>query len=230
MRVVRPTLCLAAVGVVAVVLPASAAAPPKYVPKVFSYSDVANDANGINDQGLLSIVTDSAPDNVAGGQPNGAFDILKVAYTSTGTMVKKGKKYFPQCTGFTVKLTVGGAPATGQAVYRISASSVVNDLHWWLEYADGVADLRFGHTDSNETTGGTDDTVTLTTPAKLDGSSITLTVTDKDLKASGEKLTAIKMSGLSAEVRSKAGVDGAGFVTVPKWDDTPVTEGPVKPC
>ena len=230
MRLVRPVLCLATAGALAlVVVPAGAAAPPKYAPKTFGYADVANDANGLNDQGLVTIVTDSGPSNVAGGQPNAAFDITKVDYASTGTMVKKGKKFFPQCTGFTVTVTLGAAPATSQAVYRVLGTSPVNDLHWWLEYADGAADLRYGHTDSSQATGGTDDSVALTTPVKVGANSLTFTITEKDVKASGDKLQALKLSGLSAEVRSVADLV-AVTATVPKWDDTPVTDGPFKVC
>lgn len=230
MRVCRSALVLAAAtSAVALVLPSDAA--PKYPSKSFGYTDAAGDANGVNGQGVADIFTDSFPDNVAGpGQADDGYDIVKVSYTSTGVMVKKGKRYFPQCTGFVVKVTLGGAPATSNAIYQVKATTAYNDAHWWLQYADGAAELRYGHTDADEPTGSTDDSVPLVTPAKLDATSISFTVKASDVKASGEKVTSLKLSGLSTEVRSKVGAAGAGYLTVPKWDGTAVTDGPVKVC
>jgi hypothetical protein len=231
MRLIRPAVVLAA-GATLVLLTLPSDAAPRYPSRTLSYADARGDANALNGQGLVDIFTDAFPDNVAGpAQPMNGFDLVKVTYTSTGVVVKRGTRYFPQCTGFVVKLTLGGAPQRSNAVYRVLATTPDNDALWWLEYSDGESRLRYGHLDNNEPTGSTDENVPLLVPAKLSANSITFTVTVNDAKASGEKLTSLRMSGLSSEVRSIVGNSDVGTtLTVPKWDGTAVTSGPFKPC
>lgn len=229
MRILRPAVALAvATCTVALVLPSDAA--PRYRSKTLSYSDTADDANAVNGQGIAEIFAEDFPDNVAAGQPVDGYDVVKVTYTSTGVMVKKGKRYYPLCTGFVVRVLLGGAPEKSNTMYRVLATTPNNDGHWWLQYANGAAELRFGHLDPDEPTGTTDESVALAVPAKLTATSITFTVTAKDAKASGEKITSLKMSELSTEVRSKITSPTGGYATVPKWDGTAVDGRTFKPC
>jgi hypothetical protein len=65
----------------------------------------------------------------------------------------------------------------------------------------------------------------LTTPAKVDGSTVLFTVLEKDLKATGEKLTSFRMTAPGAHDRADLVA-----VTVPEWDEVADYEGEFKPC
>jgi len=93
---------------------------------------------------------------------------------------------------------------------------------------DRLADRRFGGGHQRVSSSNNDDTTrsakvammivptTATTPiaeAKLDGNKVIFTVTEKDIKATGEKPATFTMGALGAEVRTSTGA-----ATVPSWD------------
>lgn len=217
MRPVRPAVCVAALAS-AIAFTAPSDAAPAYKAKSLSIADASGDANGLNDQGF-GLADDSVA--AAGYDP---YDIVKLGYKSTGTMVKKGRTYVARCTGFTVTLTFKAAPGP-QSIIRVTGVGPVNDALWWLQYDGTKTTLRFGHTDDAEPTGSTDDSVDLTKPAKIVGSSITWTVLESDVKASGEKLLKFAATGVGASVRTTTGV-----VTAPQWDAIPEGDASFKPC
>ena len=221
MKLVRPVLCLALASAV-ITLSAPSDAAPAYKAKTLSIADVSGDANGLNDQGL-----GLADANVPAAGVDG-YDILKLDYKGTGVMVKKGRIYVPRCTGFTVKMTFAAAPGP-QSVIRVTGIGTVNDALWWLQYTGTATTLRYGHS-SDDVTGSTDDTIDLKTPAKVEGSSITWTVLESDVKATGEKLLKFTASGIGASVRTNGSVPGVGGVTVPQWDAIPEGDASFKSC
>lgn len=217
MRFVRPALCLAAAAsVLAFVVPSDAA--PAYKSKTLTVADDTGDANAVNDQGL-GLTDGSAP---AVGYDG--YDIVKLAYKSTGVMVKRGRLYVPRCTGFTVTMALAAAPGP-QAIYRVTGVGVNQDALWWLQYDGKEATLRYGHADSGEVTGSTDDSITLKTPIKIAEGNMTWTVLESDVKATDEKLSKLRVSGIGASIRTTTGV-----VTVPQWDAIPEGDASFKPC
>jgi hypothetical protein len=216
MRLYRPALAVAVIAsAFAFVMPSDAA--PVYQGKSFHLADAKGDGNGINDQGE-GLSAASAP---VGGYDG--YDILGVDYKGMGTMVKKGRIYFPQCTGFTVTMTFGAALGPS-AIIRTTGVGVVNDALWWLQYDGKATTLRYGHK-SADVTGSTDDTIALKTPAKVSGATVTWTVLESDLKATGEKLSKFSVSGMGATVRTNTGV-----VTAPQWDEIPNGDAFFKAC
>ena len=214
MRLIRPALAVTLVAsAFAFALPSDAA--PAYKAKSFHLADAKGDGNSLNDQGLG--LNDSS---VAAAGVDG-YDILGVDYKGTGTMVKKGRVYIPQCTGFTVTMTFAAAPGPS-SIIRATGTGVANDLLWWLQYGK-ASTLRYGHDDGSPT--GTDDSIDLKTPVKVSGSKITWTVLESDVKATGEKLQKLTVSGIGASVRTNTGV-----VTAPQWDAIPEGDSAFKAC
>ena len=216
MRMLRPVVAVAALGV-AIGLTAPSDAAPIYKAKTLTVTDDKGDANAINDQGL------GLNDSSVAAVGYDGYDILKVDYKGMGTMVKKGRIYIPTCTGFTVTMTFGAALGPA-AIVRATGVGVINDALWWLQWDGSAATIRYGHS-SSDVTGSTDDSYTLSTPAKISGSSITWTVLEKDLKATGEKLQKFAISGIGASVRTSTGV-----VTAPQWDAIPEGDATFKAC
>lgn len=214
-KLVRPVAAAGVAGTLMLGLPAHAAAPV-YKPKVLTLTDAKGDGNGLNGQGFVSGVSVPTPADNAGA------DFQKVEYRSTGVMVKKGTRYVPRCTGFTVKVTLGGAPAS-QTIYRLTGTGVANDGLWWIQYSGGEADIRYGTAAEAESL--SDHTVPLTTPAKVVGSTITFTVLERDVKATGEKLTAFRITAPGAHNRADLVA-----LTVPEWDEVADYEGVYRPC
>ena len=215
MRLIRPALAVAGLATAfAFAVPSDAA--PAYKAKSFHLADAKGDGNSLNDQGLG--LNDSS---VAAAGVDG-YDILGVDYKGTGKMVKRGRVYIPQCTGFTVTMTFGAAPGPS-SIIRATGTGVANDLLWWLQYDGKATTLRYGHDDGSVT--GTDDSIDLKTPAKVAGSSITWTVLESDVKATGEKLQKFSVSGIGASVRTNTGV-----VTAPQWDSIPEGDSSYKAC
>jgi hypothetical protein len=215
MRLLRPAVAVAALGVaVGLVVPSDAA--PAYKPKTLVLTDDAGDGNGLNGQGLVDF--GSVPTPVQ----NAATDITKVEYAGTGVMVKRGRIYVPTCTGFTVKLTLGAAP-DATTIYRLTGNGVINDGLWWIQYSAGEATIRYGT--SEEAGNLADHQIALSTPAKVVGSVVTFTVLEKDLKATGEKLQKFSISTPGAHDRADLVA-----VTVPEWDSVADHEGAFKPC
>lgn len=216
MRLVRPVVCVAALAS-AIALTAPSDAAPAYKAKTLSISDAAGDGNALNDQGL-GLADESLP---AAGYDG--YDIVKLDYKGTGKVVKKGRVFVSQCTGFTVAMTFKAAPGP-QSIIRVTGVGVVNDALWWLQYDGTKTTLRYGHTDDSPT-GSTSATVDLKTPAKVEGSTITWTVLESDVKGSGEKLQKLSLSGVGASVRTTTGV-----VTAPQWDAIPEGDASFKAC
>ena len=215
MRLIRPAVCIAAIAsVVALTAPSDAA--PAYKPKTLVLTDDAGDGNGLNGQGFADAGSQATPVQAAG------TDIVKVAYASTGFMQKKGRIYVPKCTGFTVKLTLGGAPMD-QTIYRITGTGVQQDGLWWVQYSGGKATLRYGTAD--EAANLADHQIDLTTPAKVDGSTVTFTVLESDVKATGENLSKFRISTPGAHDRADLVA-----VTVPEWDELADSSSSFKPC
>jgi len=218
MKLVRPAVCVATLGALVALAVPSQAAPPAYKGKTLSVADDTGDGNGLNDQGL-GLADTSVP---AVGYDG--YDIVKVDYLGTGTMTKKGRRFIPKCTGFTVSMTFAAAPGP-QSIIRVTGSGTVQDALWWIQLEGTEGSIRYGHTDSAEPTGSTDDTVVLSTPVKIDGSTITWTVTENDVKATGETLQKLRINGIGASVRTTTGV-----VTAPQWDAIPEGDLSFKPC
>lgn len=218
MKLVRPALAVAAAGSLLALAVPSQAATPAYKPKTLALTDDAGDGNGLNDQGL-GLSDQNAP---AAGYDG--FDIVKLEYAGTGTMIKKGRVYLPQCTGFTVKMTFAGAVGP-QTIIRVTGVGVNNDARWWIQQEGTASTIRYGHSDAAEATGSTDDQIALSTPAKVDGNTITWTVKEADVKATGEILQKFSVSGVGASVRLTTGV-----VTAPQWDAIPEGDALFKAC
>jgi hypothetical protein len=215
MRLIRPAVCLAALGVAAGLIAPSDAAPV-YKAKKLVLADAAGDGNGLNGQGLEDVGSVSTP------VQNAPFDITKVEYTGTGKMVKKGRIYVPTCTGFTITMTLGAAP-DANTIYRITGNGVANDGLWWIQYNGGKATIRYGTED--EASNLADHQIDLSTPAKITGSVVTFTVLEKDLKATGEKLLKFSISAPGAHDRADLVA-----LTVPEWDSVDDYDGVFKPC
>jgi hypothetical protein len=197
-RLARPALALAAVATAVLATSASAA------PNTLTLTDTKGDANAINGQGLQPGLGDNA-----GPVQKSDSDIVSVTLASTGVTKKvKGKSSFT-CTGFTAVMELA-APAGSASVYRVLGGGVVNASQFWLQYSNSPT----GITTTIRHNDGAAKTTPLATPAKLDGNKILFTVTEKDLKAAGEKLATFKMSGLGADARTSNGA-----ATVPSWDN-----------
>ena len=199
-RLLRPALGLALAS--AAVLAASAGAAPK--PLVLK--DAAGDANALNGQGILDNAGSPGPGSQAGK------DILSVTLASI-----PGKT----CTGYTVAVQLAAAPTTN-TIYRVLGTTAKNSSLFWLQYDNnpvGGTTSRLRYSD------GTTRIVDLTKPAVVKGSTITFTVIEKDLKAAGEKLSALTVLGPGVDVRSSTGV-----LTVPSWDVVEDEAKTFKPC
>ena len=215
MRLIRPAVCVAALAsFIALTAPSDAA--PAYKSKKLVLTDDTGDGNGLNGQGLEDVGSVPTPVQVDG------VDITKVEFSSTGFMAKRGRIYVPQCTGFTVKLTLAGAPM-GNTIYRITGSGVNNDGTWWIVYSGGEAQIRYST--SAEDGNLVSHYLPLTTPAKVVGSTVLFTVLEKDVKATGEKLAKFRITAPGAHDRADLMA-----VTVPEWDRLADYEGDFKPC
>lgn len=214
MRTLRPALGLALVATAVLSLSASAA-PSKAV----VLTDQAGDANGLHDQGQGVSSGTATPGSQAGK------DVLSVtlAPTTTSTTVVKNKKKVTTttCTGYTAVLELS-APPTANTVYRVLGTTAKNTALFWLQHDNnpvGGTRTSLRHSDGTAV-------ITTIAPAKVDGSKIVFTVTEKDLKTAGEKLGSLKVLGLGADVRSSTGV-----ATVPSWDVIPEDDAKTfSPC
>ena len=195
-RLVRPSLALAAVA--AVVLASGATAAPN----TLTLEDVKGDANLINGQGFAPGVGDQS-----GPVQKADSDIISMTLASTGTTkTVKGKKVFT-CTGFTATLELA-APAAANTLYRVQAAGIANPTMFWLQYSTAPTGTRTTIRHTNEA-----DTTTPIADAKIDGNKVIFTVTEKDLKTTGEKLDKFSMSNVGVDVRTASGV-----LTAPQWD------------
>lgn len=172
-RLIRPGLALALTATAALALGAAAAPSTDVV-----FEDLAGDGNLLNSQILNA---PEAGSGVATPGSQAGLDILKVELKNTfapSASAKKGKA--PACTGFTVTMTLSGAP-TGNSRFRQFNDTPKNSRFFIIEHDTGTNEtgIRFGGD-------GEDNTHDLK-PALIDGSTITWTVTSKDIKAIGEK-------------------------------------------
>lgn len=128
-----------------------------------------------------------------------------------------GKK----CTGYSVVLELAGAPSTN-TVYRVLGTTAKNTSLFWLQYDNNPVNgtrtqLRYSD--------GTSVAVPLTTPAKVDGSKITFTVLEKDVKTAGEKLSALTIQAPGVDIRTSTGA-----ATVPAHDSLDNEDKSFKVC
>ncbi len=196
-RLLRPAVALGAVTAAVLATTATAA------PNTLTLQDAKGDANAVNGQGVAAGAGDHS-----GPVQKADSDIVSVTFASTGaTKTVNGKKTFT-CTGFTATIELA-APAGSAAVYRILGGGVKNADQFWLQYNNSPV----GKTTTIRHNDGEAKTTPLGTEAALVGNKIVFTVTEKDLKAAGEKLATFKMSALGADVRSSTGA-----ATVPSWD------------
>lgn len=220
---IRTAALLAAPLAACLTMHAQAAVPTK-APAPLVLTDTAGDANGVSGQGIVS--SPSIPDGVATPADVSGTDILGVTIAPTGTMVtkkvgKKTTKYF-DCTGYTATLTLAAAPLPNGTLYRIDAQST-NNKAWYLEYSlEAGSDPRTYLRWSSDGSITNDDSVDIA-PVKIDGSKLVFTVTNKNIKATGEKVNHITLSNLGADVRGNLKVMGGG-ATVPMYDQL-VTDG-----
>ena len=203
----------------------SAQAAPTKAPAPLVMTDTVGDGNGLNAQGFLtggagpvSAEGNATPADVA------AVDIRNVTIAPTGTLSTKkvrGKKVTTfDCTGFTATIDLGAAPLTTGALYRITASATVNGL-FWLEYHiapgfDPETVLRY--TDTPEALPPNDKNLDIA-PVKIVGTKLVFTVTNKNLKAVGERAGHITLSAFGADIRANSGV-----ITAPILDQL-ITDG-----
>lgn len=175
-RLLRPGLVLALTATAALALGASAA-PAADV----AFEDLAGDGNLLNSQ---IVNAPQAGKGVATPGSQAGLDILKVELKNTfvpAAPAKKGKKTpAPACTGFTMTMTLSGPPA-GNSRFRVNNDTPKNSRFFIIEHDTGTKEtgIRFGGP-------GEDNTRDLK-PAVINGSTITWTVTSKDIKAIGEK-------------------------------------------
>lgn len=195
-RLTRPALGLAAAAAVVLATSASAA------PNTLKLEDVKGDANLVNGQ-------DFAPGqgDHSGPMQKADSDIISMTLASTGTTkTVRGKKVFT-CTGFTATLELA-APAAANTLYRVQAAGVANPTMWWLQYSTAPTGTKTTIRHTNDA-----DTTTPIADAKIDGNKVVFTVTEKDIKATSEKLDKFVMSNIGVDVRTASGV-----LTAPQWD------------
>jgi hypothetical protein len=190
-------------------------------PTTLVLTDPAGDANAGHDQGTETFGTGTAGPGSQAGK-----DLVSVTFTPTGvtTTTVKGKKKATTftCTGYTALIELSGPP-TANTLYRLLGSTAKNTSLFWLQYDNNPVD---GTTSRLGYSAGTAASVDLATPAKVDGSKILLTVTEKDIKAAGESLKALKVQAPGGDVRSSTGA-----ATVPSWDVIPTDDAKsFSPC
>ena len=197
-RLLRPAAGLALLSAVALSLSASAATKPLVL------TDPKGDAS-LTDQGTGTF----------GRAPGPSQDSKDVVSLTMAPLA--GKK----CTGYTVVVELAGAPS-GNTVYRVLGTTAKNTSLFWLQYDNNPVNgtrtqLRFSD--------GTSRAIALSTPAKVDGSKITFTVLEKDVKEAGEKLATLKVDAPGVDIRSSTGV-----ATVPSYDTLENEDKSFKVC
>ena len=196
-RLLRPAVGLALTSAAVLALSAGAATKPLVL------KDAAGDANAVNGQGVLNDAGRPGP----GSQPG--KDVLSLTLAPL-----PGKA----CTGYTAVIELAAPPSTN-TIFRVLGTTAKNDRLFWLQYDNNA--LR-GTSATLRTGEGTN---ALATAAKVTGSRITLTVTEKDLTTAGEKLTGLTVIAPGVDVRTSTGV-----LTVPSWDVLVNESTNFKPC
>lgn len=205
MKLVRPVLALTSGLALALGSTASFAAAK---PAVLNLTDPAGDANALNGQGGVT----GDPFNGTGTPVGSQADKDIVSEVFTSTYAKKA------CTGFTVDLTFTGTPGTNTN-FRVLGTGPVNTSTWWLTYNGTRSYIRYS--------AGTAASADLATPVVVKDKTVTFTVLEADLKATGESLKSFVLTGPGADIRTL--VPGAG-VTLPMWDTLPESDKTFKPC
>lgn len=184
-HLLRPALGLALAGSVVLALGAGAASKPLVL------EDVAGDANALNDQGFgAGVDNNSTPIQYA------PTDIVKA--TLANTVVKK------KCTGFTFTIEFAEAvDPSASVIYRLLGTTTRNDGIFQIYLNNGAA--AGGETEIRHGAGEEDNTFPLKTPAKVDGKTITFTITDREMKTFGDK-PGNKIMDMTVEVRVSSGV------------------------
>lgn len=184
-RLLRPALGLALVSAAVLAVGAGAASKPLVL------EDVAGDANALNDQGFgLGVDDNATPIQYA------PTDIVKA--TLANTVVKKA------CTGFTFTMEFAEpVDPSASVIYRLLGSTTKNDAIFQIYLNNGAA--AGGETEVRHGSGDEDNTFPLKTPAKIDGKTITFTVTTRDMKTFGDK-PGNRILDITAEVRVSSGV------------------------
>lgn len=181
----RPALGLALASAAILALGASAAAKPLVL------EDVKGDANALNGQGVVPSV-----DNNSTPVSYGPTDIVKT--TLANTMAGK------TCTGFTITMEFAEAVnPSAPAIYRLLGKTTKNDRIFQIYLNNGL--VGGGASQIRHGSGDSDTTFPMKTPAKVNGRTITFTVSAKDIKAFGDK-PGNKITDFRMEVRVSSGV------------------------
>ena len=198
------------------------AAPPAAAPRPLTFADASGDANAINDNGDH----DTAPIE---GVPTGpasiaSNDITSLTIAATGSMAtrragRRSVRYF-QCTGFTATITLAAPPGNETTFYRVITRRVPwatdEDEHFNLQYRHALgADtpetlLRYVKVDKIK--GRSTATLPLRPPT-VSGNKITFVVTAADIAKTGERLGALDLTRIEANVSS-----AVDRFNVPIWD------------
>ncbi len=197
-RLIRPAAALALTSAAVLAMSASAATKPLVL------TDPKGDAF-LTDQGTGTF----------GGVPGPSQDSRDVLSLTMAPLPGKA------CTGYTTVLELAGAPSNN-TVYRVLGTTAKNTSLFWLQYDNNPVNgtrtqLRFSD--------GTSQSVDLSTPAKVEGSKITFTVLDKDVKAAGEKLASLKIDLPGVDIRTSTGA-----ATVPAHDSLDNEDKSFKVC
>ena len=128
------------------------------------------------------------------------------------------------CTGYTAVIELAAPPADNSH-YRVRGTTRVNSEAFWASYSTNPltgtrTSLKASDGDLGDNTG-----FALVTPAKVAGTTITITVLERDLEAVGEKAADLAISGVSGEARTHS-----GLVVAPQWDRTREAAKPFRPC
>jgi hypothetical protein len=179
--------------------------------KALSWTDVAGDANALNDQGGLA---PAGPNDTATPADHSAADVTGVTFAR----LDDGKKVL----GITVTMKLSGAPSQG-TLYRVTGSAG-NCTTFWFQYSwsaggAGVPTLRHNCVDSTSPTAAVSNTVSVPIDGKVVGSSIVWTLPVKELPP-GVKLGSIVSPALG-ETRAILGAAGQSVITAPVIDQTP---------
>ena len=184
-RLLRPALGLALASAALLSLGASAATKPLVL------EDVTGDANALNDQGFGAGV-----DNNATPISYAPTDLVKA--TLANTIVQR------KCTGFTLTMEFAAdVDPAASVIYRLLGTTTNNDGIFQIYLNNGAA--AGGESEIRHGAGEEDNTFALKTPAKVDGKTITFTVSDREMKAFGDKPGA-QIRDFAVEVRVSSGV------------------------
>lgn len=211
---------IAAVLAVPALLSTAHAAPPAAPPRPLVASDQAGDANAVNNQGIHEV---DVPSGTVTPVSLAQYDLRSLTIAPTGSIAtrKAGRRtvrYF-RCTGFTATVELAGPPQSLATMYRVEANRAPhhggNGMFWLehkhLPHEEPVTDLRFYKDPAVPTSPQV--YVPLRTPARIEGTKITFTVTAADLAQAGERLGALRLTQLGADVRGYE-----AKVASPLWD------------